>query len=139
MEKIKSIIAASIEVKNKILKDQRLLEMLQAVADEIVKCYGHDGKVLFCGNGGSAADAQHIAAELSGRLSDISRTGCYIDTLSPLAPGTQVHLRLRRGEELFETPARVVYVSPQLGMGLCWGKSPLEKNLAVLKHWLSHI
>ena len=79
------------------------------------------------------------SAELSGRLSDISRTGCYIDTLSPLAPGTQVHLRLRRGEELFETFARVVYVSPRLGMGLCWGKSPLEKNLAVLKHWLSHI
>jgi hypothetical protein len=79
------------------------------------------------------------STELSGRLSDISRTGCYIDTLSPLAAGTQVHVRLRRGEELFETPARVVYVSPRLGMGLCWGKNPLEKNLAVLKHWLSHI
>ncbi len=45
-----------------------LITALQDVADEIVKCYAHDGKVLFCGNGGSAADAQHIAAELSGRF-----------------------------------------------------------------------
>lgn len=45
-----------------------LISALQKVADEIVNCYAHDGKVLFCGNGGSAADAQHIAAELSGRF-----------------------------------------------------------------------
>ena len=68
MEKIKSIIEASIAVKNKILQDPKLLETMQQVADEIVSCYAHDGKVLFCGNGGSAADAQHIAAELSGRF-----------------------------------------------------------------------
>ena len=68
MEKIKSIITASIEVKNKIFKDSGLIQTLQDVADEVVKCYAHDGKVLFCGNGGSAADAQHIAAELSGRF-----------------------------------------------------------------------
>jgi hypothetical protein len=80
-----------------------------------------------------------ISTELSGRLSAISRTGCYIDTLNTLAPGTQVKVRLRRGEELFETPARVVYVSPRMGMGLCWGKNPPGKNLAVLNRWLNHI
>jgi len=68
MNKIKDIIAASISVKEKILHDPLLITKMQQVADEIVKCYGHDGKVLFCGNGGSAADAQHIAAELSGRF-----------------------------------------------------------------------
>lgn len=68
MNKIKEIITASISVKEKILHDPTLITALQNVADEIVKCYAHDGKVLFCGNGGSAADAQHIAAELSGRF-----------------------------------------------------------------------
>jgi D-sedoheptulose 7-phosphate isomerase len=38
------------------------------VTDAIVNCYLNEGKVLFCGNGGSAADAQHLAAELSGRF-----------------------------------------------------------------------
>lgn len=68
MNKIKEIITASISVKEKILHDPMLISALQKVADEIVNCYAHDGKVLFCGNGGSAADAQHIAAELSGRF-----------------------------------------------------------------------
>lgn len=68
MDKIKDIITASIAVKEKILKDAALIKRMEQVAEEIVKCYGHDGKVLFCGNGGSAADAQHIAAELSGRF-----------------------------------------------------------------------
>ena len=39
----------------------------QAVA-QIVNCYKHGGKVIFCGNGGSSAQAQHLAAELSGRF-----------------------------------------------------------------------
>ncbi|MBS1657855.1 MAG: D-sedoheptulose 7-phosphate isomerase [Bacteroidetes bacterium] len=66
--KIKDIITASISVKEKVLHDPVMLDKLQHIADEIVNCYGHDGKVLFCGNGGSAADAQHLAAELSGRF-----------------------------------------------------------------------
>jgi D-sedoheptulose 7-phosphate isomerase len=66
--RIKNIIEASIAVKSKVLNDPVMLEKLQQVADEIVACYAHDGKVLFCGNGGSAADAQHLAAELSGRF-----------------------------------------------------------------------
>jgi D-sedoheptulose 7-phosphate isomerase len=68
MDKIKEIISASISVKEKILHDPLLITRMRNIADEIVACYAHDGKVLFCGNGGSAADAQHIAAELSGRF-----------------------------------------------------------------------
>jgi D-sedoheptulose 7-phosphate isomerase len=66
--KIKEIISASIAVKQSVLADAALIEKMEKIADEIVNCYSHDGKVLFCGNGGSAADAQHIAAELSGRF-----------------------------------------------------------------------
>lgn len=43
------------------------LSAITAAAHTIVKCLRHKGKVLFCGNGGSAADAQHLAAELVGR------------------------------------------------------------------------
>lgn len=40
---------------------------VQTLADEIIKCYKNGGKVILMGNGGSAADAQHIAAEFVGR------------------------------------------------------------------------
>jgi D-sedoheptulose 7-phosphate isomerase len=66
---IKEKIQASIDVKTLIMSNTVLLETISKVADEIVNTYKqNDGKVLFCGNGGSAADAQHIAAELSGRF-----------------------------------------------------------------------
>lgn len=65
---IKSRIKASIHVKEQLLQDPVLLSTIEHVTDQIVKTYQNHGKVLFCGNGGSAADAQHLAAELSGRF-----------------------------------------------------------------------
>lgn len=67
-QKIINAIKESVDVKNAILKDPVILETLQTIVDKIVICYQNGGKVLFCGNGGSAADAQHLAAELSGRF-----------------------------------------------------------------------
>jgi len=55
----------SIETKEKILKDGKMMSMILSVVEEIVKAFKHDKKMLLCGNGGSAADAQHIAGELS--------------------------------------------------------------------------
>lgn len=66
-EKISDIIRASIAVKEQLLSDQ-MIEKIDAVVSQIVTSYRQDGKVLFCGNGGSAADAQHLAAEFSGRF-----------------------------------------------------------------------
>jgi len=66
--KIKSIIQSSINLKHKILNDTLLIDTVQNVVEQIIHCYENGGKVLFCGNGGSAADAQHLAAELSGRF-----------------------------------------------------------------------
>jgi D-sedoheptulose 7-phosphate isomerase len=68
ISKIKSIIQQSISVKQEILDDPSLSETLNKVVDECVKSLRKGGKVMFCGNGGSAADAQHLAAELSGRF-----------------------------------------------------------------------
>lgn len=64
---IKSI-ESSIAVKQAILQDGRFLERIEAVAMLWTETFRTGGKVLFCGNGGSAADAQHLAAELSGRF-----------------------------------------------------------------------
>lgn len=65
---IKNIISESIALKQQILNDQPLLDRIQRTADTCTTAFRADKKVLFCGNGGSAADAQHLAAELSGRF-----------------------------------------------------------------------
>ena len=67
-ELIKSRIVASIETKNKWLNDAGMLSKLEIISNLLVTTFRNDGKVLFCGNGGSAADAQHLAAEFSGRF-----------------------------------------------------------------------
>lgn len=64
---IKSI-RESIAVKQAILTDDGFLEKIDQAAQMLIETFRRNGKVLFCGNGGSAADAQHIAAELSGRF-----------------------------------------------------------------------
>lgn len=65
---IKSILEASIAVKQQLLQQDLILEHIQEAIDLMVHCFQAGGKVLFCGNGGSAADAQHLAAEFSGRF-----------------------------------------------------------------------
>ncbi|MFT5832523.1 MAG: D-sedoheptulose 7-phosphate isomerase [Cognaticolwellia sp.] len=67
-KRIRSVIAESIAVKQQILKDETLLATIEQVTEICVKALKADKKILFCGNGGSAADAQHLAAEFSGRF-----------------------------------------------------------------------
>ena len=74
---------------------------------------------------------------LNARSSDVSRSGCYVDTLQPLPTGAQVKILLRSGEEIFEAPGRVVYMCPGLGMGVNWGLSLPDKTLAILDRWLA--
>jgi len=57
----------SIQVKQAILEDAHLLEDLQALAEACIRSLEAGGKIIFFGNGGSAADAQHLVAELTGR------------------------------------------------------------------------
>lgn len=80
MNRIKESIEQSIEVKNKILSDEKLLQSIEAAVDVIVESLRNGGKIHFCGNGGSAADAQHLAAELSGRFY-LDRTPLNADAL----------------------------------------------------------
>lgn len=68
MDTIRRSIEASIATKQQILANPALLESLEAVAEVMVKALREGKRILWCGNGGSAADAQHLAAELSGRF-----------------------------------------------------------------------
>jgi D-sedoheptulose 7-phosphate isomerase len=65
---IEKAIQASIDTKQTILADKMLLSEIAKVAEVMVTALKNGHKILFCGNGGSAADAQHLAAELSGRF-----------------------------------------------------------------------
>lgn len=67
-EKIKNIIEASIRVKQDLLKDDTIIKTINECVTAIVASFKNGNKVLFCGNGGSASDAQHLAAEFSGRF-----------------------------------------------------------------------
>jgi D-sedoheptulose 7-phosphate isomerase len=68
MEQIKKIIQASIQVKEAVATNEALLQTIAQVADLVVTAFKNGNRVYFCGNGGSAADAQHLAAEFSGRF-----------------------------------------------------------------------
>src|SRR5690606_41500735 len=67
-EKISQILQASIDTKSLILQDAALLARVDLTIAALCKALRAGHKILFCGNGGSAADAQHLAAEFSGRF-----------------------------------------------------------------------
>src|SRR5215216_2444918 len=68
MNKAEELIKASISVAQKLLDKQAILKKIEEVAFLITDALKKGNRVYFCGNGGSAADAQHLAAELSGRF-----------------------------------------------------------------------
>jgi D-sedoheptulose 7-phosphate isomerase len=65
---IKNIIQASIDTKQAILQNPTMLQTIEDIVNAITNCFKNGGKILLCGNGGSAADAQHLAAEFTGRF-----------------------------------------------------------------------
>ncbi|MDR4989157.1 MAG: SIS domain-containing protein [Bacteroidales bacterium] len=65
---IRKQILESIKIREALLASEEVSTLLYKAVELIAGVYKNGGKVLFCGNGGSAADAQHLAAELSGRF-----------------------------------------------------------------------
>ena len=80
-QQIKELINASISVKQQLLADEEVITTVAECVDIISIAFKNGNKVLFCGNGGSASDAQHLAAEFSGRF--------YIDR--PALPAEALH------------------------------------------------
>lgn len=76
-ELIQKRIKDSIETKQKLLSNAQLIQSIERAAMLIIESIKEGGKIIFCGNGGSAADAQHLAAELVGKF--------YLDR--PALPG----------------------------------------------------
>lgn len=70
-----------LDVVREIREDDRLKAVIAEVAETIIACFRNGGKVFFCGNGGSAADAQHLSAEFSGKF--------YLDR--PALPSEALH------------------------------------------------
>jgi len=68
MNEIKNIISESITLKQSLLQNNVLVDTIQQVTNRVIECFSKGNRVWFCGNGGSAADAQHLAAEFSGRF-----------------------------------------------------------------------
>lgn len=78
--RINKIIQLALDNYTNILSDNVLQEKIQEIAVKSIAVFKNNGKMLLCGNGGSAADAQHIAAELSGRFY-IDRPPLYAEAL----------------------------------------------------------
>jgi D-sedoheptulose 7-phosphate isomerase len=79
-DRIVDVIRDSISTKELLLDDDLLISNIESVVNICINTFKYGGKVLLCGNGGSAADAQHIAAELSGRFL-IDREPLYAEAL----------------------------------------------------------
>jgi hypothetical protein len=75
---------------------------------------------------------------VTGRCSDLSAGGCYIDTLSPFPIGSAVKVRMERDSRRFEATAKVAYAHVQMGMGLSFTEVRQEYQ-PVLRGWLKEL
>ena len=70
------------------------------------------------------------------RCSDISRSGCYLDTLNPVDPGIALWVQMEHGGRVFEAQARVAYMVSRLGMGLEFALPIPEEQFVILNEWI---
>ena len=105
--RIREVFRSSIDVKELILQDENLLKSIEAATRAIINAFRMSGSVLFCGNGGSAADAQHLAAEFSGRFyydrPPLNSEALHVNTSYPTAVGNdysfdEVYARIVRAK-----------------------------------------
>lgn len=68
MEVVSERIQESIDVKQRMLKDEQILKLIEEAAALFRNVLAHGGKILFCGNGGSASDSLHLVGEIVGRF-----------------------------------------------------------------------
>ena len=79
-DSIKSYIRSSVDNYSRLLVDDNLQNSIERIVKKSIEAFKLDKKILLCGNGGSAADAQHIAAELSGKFY-VDRAPLYAEAL----------------------------------------------------------
>jgi len=76
------------------------------------------------------------AIRLSGRVTEISRNGCYVDSLNALPVGTMLRLQITCDRGSFSTKGSIIYVHPGIGMGIMF-LDPPEDQLKILDSWLA--
>jgi hypothetical protein len=76
------------------------------------------------------------AIQLSGRVTEISRQGCYVDTLNALPAGTSLNVRIFCDQGTFVTKGKIVYIQERIGMGVVFLDSPKDQ-LRILDSWLA--
>ncbi|HET9401175.1 MAG TPA: PilZ domain-containing protein [Candidatus Acidoferrales bacterium] len=86
------------------------------------------------------AEVADIASgvKLSARVSDLSLSGCYLDALTPLPEGSDVHLRISFNDERLALRAKIRFSHPGLGMGVQFD-APTGEQMQVLSNWLTAI
>ena len=75
------------------------------------------------------------SSKLSGRVTEISRRGCYVDVANVLPAGTLLDVRISCDQGTFATRAKVLYVQDRIGMGVVF-LDPPKDQLEVLDSWL---
>lgn len=80
---IQQIFQSSIDAKQQLLASERLLQLTETVSVLIADAFRNGHRLYFCGNGGSAADAQHLAAEF---------TGAFYNRNRPALPAEALHV-----------------------------------------------
>jgi len=73
---------------------------------------------------------------MSGRISEISRKGCYLDVLNTLPIGTRLRLTISRDQGVFTSQARIIYVQQGMGMGIAFVDVPPDQA-KILDGWLA--
>ena len=76
--------------------------------------------------------------KISGRISELSRKGCYVDTLIALPEGTNLEVRISRDQGVFESLGKIIYVQSGMGMGLVFVNVASEQ-LKILDSWLAEL
>jgi hypothetical protein len=76
--------------------------------------------------------------KFTARTSELSRHGCYMDMMNPFPLGTSVAIRITCQERTLESPARVVYSQPNMGMGVAFEELPPGQE-GTLDKWLAEL
>jgi PilZ domain len=76
--------------------------------------------------------------QLSGRTSEVSLGGCYVDVLNTLPSGTVIQIRIQRDQGTFETWGRVKYVHESIGMGVMFFQTTPEQK-EILRGWIAEL
>lgn len=75
---------------------------------------------------------------IAGRISEISRKGCYVDVMITLPQGTQLDVRISRDQGSFTSKGKIVYVQEGMGMGVAF-LDVAPDQLKILDSWLAEI